>query len=35
MTSVANHPILKTNHLLGIEGLSLAEAVALLDLGES
>jgi aspartate carbamoyltransferase catalytic subunit len=35
MTSVANHPILKTNHLLGIEGLSMAEAIALLDLGES
>ena len=35
MTSVANHPILKTNHLLGIEGLSMAEATALLDLGES
>jgi aspartate carbamoyltransferase catalytic subunit len=35
MTSVANHPILKTNHLLGIENLSVAEAVALLDLGES
>src|SRR6201986_4776161 len=35
MTSVANHPILKTNHLLGIEGLSVAEATALLDLGES
>src|ERR1700723_4190489 len=35
MTSAANHPILKTNHLLGIESLSVAEAVALLDLGES
>src|SRR5271169_5783284 len=35
MTSVANHPILKTNHLLGIEGLSVAEATALLDLGQS
>ena len=35
MTSVANHPILKTSHLLGIEGLSVAEATALLDLGES
>ncbi|HEX4105701.1 MAG TPA: aspartate carbamoyltransferase catalytic subunit [Rhizomicrobium sp.] len=32
---MANHPILKTNHLLGIEGLSMAEATALLDLGES
>ena len=35
MTSVAHHPILKTNHLLGIEGLSMAEAIALLDLGDS
>jgi aspartate carbamoyltransferase catalytic subunit len=35
MTSVANHPILKTSHLLGIEGLSVAEATALLDLGQS
>ncbi|HKD47028.1 MAG TPA: aspartate carbamoyltransferase catalytic subunit [Rhizomicrobium sp.] len=35
MTSVANHPILKTNHLLGIEGLSMAETIALLDLGDS
>jgi aspartate carbamoyltransferase catalytic subunit len=35
MTSVANQPILKANHLLGIEGLSFGEATALLDLGES
>jgi len=35
MTSAANPPILKTNHLLGIEGLSMAEATGLLDLGES
>ncbi|HUO03453.1 MAG TPA: aspartate carbamoyltransferase catalytic subunit [Rhizomicrobium sp.] len=35
MTSAVHHPILNTNHLLGIEGLSVAEATALLDLGES
>src|ERR1700744_1831899 len=35
MTSAAAHPILKTNHLLGIEGLSVPEVTALLDLGES
>jgi aspartate carbamoyltransferase catalytic subunit len=35
MTSAAHPPILKTNHLLGIEGLSMTEATGLLDLGES
>jgi aspartate carbamoyltransferase catalytic subunit len=35
MTSAATHPILKTSHLLGIEGLSVPEVTALLDLGES
>jgi aspartate carbamoyltransferase catalytic subunit len=35
MTSAAAHPILKTSHLLGIEGLSVPEVTALLDLGES
>jgi aspartate carbamoyltransferase catalytic subunit len=34
MTSAAD-PILKSSHLLGIEGLSMAEVTALLDLGES
>ena len=35
MTSASLSPILKTSHLLGIEGLSVPEIVALLDLGES
>jgi aspartate carbamoyltransferase catalytic subunit len=35
MTSISPSPILKTSHLLGIEGLSAPEATALLDLGES
>jgi len=35
MTSTSLPPILKTSHLLGIEGLCAAEVTALLDLGES
>jgi aspartate carbamoyltransferase catalytic subunit len=35
MTSPSLPPILKTSHLLGIEGLSAPEVTALLDLGES
>ena len=35
MTSPSLPPILKTSHLLGIEGLSMPEVTALLDLGES
>ncbi|MEP6831102.1 MAG: aspartate carbamoyltransferase catalytic subunit [Rhizomicrobium sp.] len=35
MTSPSLPPILKTSHLLGIEGLSALEVTALLDLGES
>jgi aspartate carbamoyltransferase catalytic subunit len=35
MTSASLSPILKTSHLLGIEGLSAPEVTALLDLGES
>ena len=35
MTSPSLPPILKTSHLLGIEGLSVPEVTALLDLGES
>ena len=35
MTSASLSPILKSSHLLGIEGLSVPEIVALLDLGES
>ena len=35
MTSSNPSPILKTSHLLGIEGLSAPEVVGLLDLGES
>ena len=35
MTSPSLSPILKTSHLLGIEGLSAPEVVSLLDLGES
>src|SRR6201992_3584191 len=35
MTSANRSPILKTSHLLGIEGLSVPEVTALLDLGES
>jgi aspartate carbamoyltransferase catalytic subunit len=35
MTSPSLPPILKTSHLLGIEGLSVAEVTGLLDLGES
>src|ERR1700742_3512466 len=35
MTSANRPPILKTSHLLGIEGLSVPEVTALLDLGES
>jgi aspartate carbamoyltransferase catalytic subunit len=35
MTSASLTPILKTSHLLGIEGLSVPEVTALLDLGES
>jgi len=35
MTSANRSPILKTSHLLGIEGLSVPEATGLLDLGES
>jgi aspartate carbamoyltransferase catalytic subunit len=35
MTSASRLPILKTSHLLGIEGLSVPEVTALLDLGES
>jgi aspartate carbamoyltransferase catalytic subunit len=35
MTSPSLTPILKTSHLLGIEGLSAPEVTALLDLGES
>ena len=35
MTSASLTPILKTSHLLGIEGLSVFEVTALLDLGES
>jgi len=35
MTSSNPSPILKTGHLLGIEGLSAPEVVGLLDLGES
>ena len=35
MTSASLPPILKTSHLLGIEGLSVPEVTGLLDLGES
>ncbi|MBN9547143.1 MAG: aspartate carbamoyltransferase catalytic subunit [Alphaproteobacteria bacterium] len=35
MTSPSLSPILKTSHLLGIEGLSAPEVVSLLDLGET
>ena len=35
MTSASLSPILKTSHLLGIEGLSAPEVTALLNLGES
>jgi aspartate carbamoyltransferase catalytic subunit len=35
MTSASLTPILKTSHLLGIEGLSVPEVTALLDLGEN
>ncbi|HEY4274805.1 MAG TPA: aspartate carbamoyltransferase catalytic subunit, partial [Rhizomicrobium sp.] len=35
MTSASLTPILKTSHLLGIEGLSALEVTALIDLGES
>jgi aspartate carbamoyltransferase catalytic subunit len=35
MTSPSPSPILKTSHLLGIEGLSAQEVTGLLDLGES
>jgi aspartate carbamoyltransferase catalytic subunit len=35
MTSASLTPILKTSHLLGIEGLSVPEVTALLGLGES
>ena len=35
MTSPSPSPILKTSHLLGIEGLSAPEVTGLLDLGES
>ena len=35
MTSTSLPPILKTSHLLGIEGLCAAEVTALLNLGES
>jgi aspartate carbamoyltransferase catalytic subunit len=35
MTAPSLPPILKTSHLLGIEGLSATEVVGLLDLGES
>ena len=35
MTSASRPPILKSSHLLGIEGLSPPEVTALLDLGET